>query len=222
MHIIAIAQRKGGVGKTTLAVNLAGELVRRGRSVTLVDADPQASAFDWALPRRLGFVVRNDVPTVAGGVAWVKGIYKSGTDFAIVDSPADLGSVFKLCVEVADLLLLPCGPSSLDLNATKQTVVRAAEIARPLTDGQPPTLLVPTKVDMSVLEGQQIAPELAELGHEVAPHISFDISYVRAFTVGQTISAYAPGSSADLEMRALAEAALRTLGQPVRRPFRAR
>ena len=49
--IIAFLNQKGGVGKTTLATHLAGELVARGRSAVVIDADPQGSALDWAQRR---------------------------------------------------------------------------------------------------------------------------------------------------------------------------
>jgi chromosome partitioning protein len=48
MPILAFAGQKGGTGKTTLAVNVAAELVERGASVLLVDADPQGSSRTWA------------------------------------------------------------------------------------------------------------------------------------------------------------------------------
>jgi chromosome partitioning protein len=67
-HIIALVQRKGGVGKTTLAVSVAGELHRRGRNVALIDSDPQQSACLWAEPGNLNFpvyeVALNDQMTV--------------------------------------------------------------------------------------------------------------------------------------------------------------
>ena len=48
MAIIAVAGRKGGIGKSTIAGNLAAEFVRRGRSVIALDADPQHSLATWA------------------------------------------------------------------------------------------------------------------------------------------------------------------------------
>src|SRR5262249_49316195 len=55
--IVAVAQRKGGVGKTTLAVSIAAELSARANLVALVDTDPQRSASEWARPGLLGFPV---------------------------------------------------------------------------------------------------------------------------------------------------------------------
>ena len=49
--IIALLNQKGGVGKTTLATHIAGELASQGQSVILLDADPQGSALDWTQRR---------------------------------------------------------------------------------------------------------------------------------------------------------------------------
>ena len=50
-RVYSFVNQKGGVGKTTLAVNVAAEKARRGRRVLLLDADPQGSALDWQAQR---------------------------------------------------------------------------------------------------------------------------------------------------------------------------
>ena len=50
--IIGLLNQKGGVGKTTLSVNVAACLARTGARVLLVDTDPQGSALDWAAARQ--------------------------------------------------------------------------------------------------------------------------------------------------------------------------
>ncbi len=87
--IVALLNHKGGVGKTTLALHLAGEWAHQGRRVTLIDADPQGSALDWSeqrvregLPRLFGVVglardtLHREAPTIARGV-----------DHVVIDGP---------------------------------------------------------------------------------------------------------------------------------------
>ena len=128
MIVVVLAQSKGGVGKTTLAVNIAGEIARFGRTVCLIDADPQGSAARWAEPHKLTFPVRREVLSYRREVIWVRDVLKTGSDFVVLDLPAGLNHVFETSVLIADLLVVPSGPSSLDLSSAQLTINKAREV----------------------------------------------------------------------------------------------
>ena len=115
---IAVANQKGGTGKTTLAVNLAAGLHRRGTTV-LLDADPQGSATNWA---RVGGA-DGDLPPVCGLVAAevgsAMGDAAGSYRYVLVDCPPHLQSdTLRRVVEWVDLVLIPVQPSPLDLWAS--------------------------------------------------------------------------------------------------------
>jgi chromosome partitioning protein len=202
--IVATVQRKGGVGKTTIAVCLSGELHARGRRVTLIDADPQQSSLHWAAPRQLPFAVR-DIPFQAERPAhWMKSIIApSADDFLVVDT-ATTEEALHAAVLSAQLILLPCTPSGIDIEATIDTlyIINCIRVQRRL---HVDALLVPNRVDMRTLEGRQFLDAISRLGEDVAPVLGDRTSFVRAFTSGHAVNQYAPGSRADTEVKALAD-----------------
>lgn len=114
-RVIAVINQKGGTGKTTLAINLAGGLARRGRTV-VVDADPQGSAAQWAglgaEDGRSALEVRSTTSDIAGAVKELRG----NADFLVVDCPPTLeGDVAGAAMESADTVLIPVLPSPMDL-----------------------------------------------------------------------------------------------------------
>ncbi|MBN8993901.1 MAG: ParA family protein [Rhizobiales bacterium] len=201
--IIALAQRKGGVGKTTLAVSVAAELSGRGFDVGLVDADPQRSACEWARPGNLGFPVY-EMPFDRDPVtAWARQARGMTGDCIVIDAPPADRAV-GAAVAIADVLLVPCTPSGLDLESTEHTlaIVRAVRERRQAHLG---VALVPNRVDSRTLEGRQVIDELRAFGETVAPPIGNRSAFVRAFSLGCSVSDLAPGEKADLEVRALAD-----------------
>jgi chromosome partitioning protein len=187
--IIAIVQQKGGVGKTTLAISLAGELNRRGARVDVIDADPQKSAVEWAAPGRLPFPV-SDIAIRNGHASdWVKRIQTSPGEVTIIDTPPNEYAM-GVAVAVAELVIVPCTPSGLDLAATQQAI-NAINFARTQRHHNVPVLLVPNRVDLRTLEGQQISEELAKLGEIVTTPIAARRGYVRAFSRGVLPTGYA-------------------------------
>jgi len=172
MAIIAIAGRKGGIGKSTLAGNLAGEFHARKRSVAVLDADPQHSLAAWAAQGQ--GLLAQCVQTVADGdvtqlKAQAKAANKSA-DIVLIDTPPGMPETAYQAMLLSDVILLPCGPSPLDLMALKQSLA-LAEKARAARQKKTRIRFVPSKVAMSTNLSKSLPSTLAEMGRKVLPAI---------------------------------------------------
>ena len=118
-RIIALVNQKGGPGKTTLAMHLAGELARRDARVLVADADPQGTATRWA-------AAAPDEAPFPAAVAGLGGTgarlhrelkkYLAPFDFIVVDCPPSADSPLShSALLVANLALVPVIPSPPDL-----------------------------------------------------------------------------------------------------------
>lgn len=207
--IIGFVHQKGGVGKTTLAICVAGELAKRGRGLTLVDADKSGGARSWSELGKLKFPVIHN-PIKEGEVrAWAHSIKKIRSDTVLIDcAPNDysIGAVAAL----ANVAVLPCGPSGLDIEGTVQALQIIDEVrARrkiPLS-----VVVVPNRIDGRTLEGRQLIEELKEIGETVGPILGYRTDFVRAYSTGEAISTFSPGGPAHREIGALADVLLKHL-----------
>lgn len=203
--ILAIVGQKGGVGKTTTALAIGTEWHRRGRSVVLVDADPQGSLRTW------GEVAAEESKPAPLVVAMGAGLNQPGQlpalaaryDVAVVDTPPRSDGIMRHALAVADVALLPCGPTPVDAwaLATTLSAVEEARIIRPalrafvlLTRISKRTSLGATARE--VLQGSCSLPILrAELGYRTV--------YAEAPAAGLGVTEYDPTSTAADEVRAL-------------------
>lgn len=124
--IVGVLNQKGGVGKTTLSVNLAASLSRTGARVLLIDADPQGSALDWAAARQeapLFSVVGLPRATVHKEIAQIG----QGYDHIIIDGPPRVTDLARSAIMASDVVLIPVQPSPYDIWASDEVVKLIAE-----------------------------------------------------------------------------------------------
>lgn len=197
--IVALLNQKGGVGKTTLAVHLAGEWAHRGRRVTLVDADPQGSALDWSQQRG-----REGLPRLFGTIGLARDtLHREApelardADMVVIDGPPRVAALMRSALLAADLVLIPVQPSPLDgwasaemlalvaeariyrpdllarfvLNRCGARTVLARETAETLADHDPPVLRSTV--------GQRVAFAAAAQGGQLAREIDADSAAAR-------------------------------------------
>jgi chromosome partitioning protein len=121
MPVIVVANPKGGVGKTTLATNIAGCLASQGHAVMLGDVDRQQSSRTW-----LGLRPGGAAPIRAWEVAHDSSIVRppKGTTHVVLDTPAGLhGKRLDEVMKLADKVIVPLQPSIFDIHATHAFVL---------------------------------------------------------------------------------------------------
>jgi chromosome partitioning protein len=208
MSIIAVAGRKGGIGKSTIAGNLAAEFTAMGRTVTALDADPQHSLAAWAtqgkgiLSACVGKVNDGDADELRSLVRNAK----KHSDIVLIDTPPGMPETAYQAALLADLVLLPCGPSPLDLFALKEALSLCLKARAERRSKKPRIRFVPSKVLMNTNLGRNLSSSLKDMGKKVLPPICQRIVVAEAVNEGLTVYEYARGSAAQVEFQELAKA----------------
>lgn len=207
MAILAIAGRKGGVGKSTIAGNLAAEFAAMGNKVAVLDADPQHSLIAWAGQGdgMLAACVEN-VADGAGSLRARAHKAEKDADIVLIDTPPGMPEVTYQAALAADLVLLPCGPSPLDLLALKEALALALKARGERRSKKPRIRFVPSRVVMSTNLGRGLASSLKGMDKKVLPPIGQRVVVAEAVASGLTVLEYAPDSPARQEFHELAKA----------------
>ncbi len=199
-RIIAVAQQKGGAGKTTIAAQLAVAW-SADRSVALMDIDPQSSLTAWH-----GLRIANDknVPEIhlSDVSGWRVGTeldrLRGGYDIVLIDCPPHAETETKNAMRAADLVVIPVQPSPMDVWATTPTASFAkdqgTDVRLVLNRVPPRSRLVETV--QGFLKKDDLALTTATLGNRVA--------FAASMMEGLGVTESEPSSQAADEIRTLA------------------
>lgn len=207
-RIITVAQQKGGSGKTTLTVNLAVALRRRGLSVAVLDTDPQGSLGRWFM-ERLDHQGEDEglefTTSSAWGASYESEKLKKRFDVVLIDTPPKIESDLRPALRVADLVLVPVASSQVDLWATEGVLDLASRERRPV-------LVVLNRTRPNTRLGAEVAQGAAQLGVAVAQaQLANRVAYAETLGRGSAVSEGPPGPARD-EIAALADEILRCVG----------
>lgn len=210
MKVISVLNQKGGVGKTTLSINLAAAFKANGHTVLLVDADPQGSSLDWAAAREpnepLFSVVSCPKPTIHKTVADIG----SGKDFVIIDGAPRVTDLARSCIMASDLVLIPIQPSPYDIWAS-QEIVNLIQEAGTFKPSLQAAFVINRKIPNTAI-GRDVEGALADFQFPVIETtIGQRVIFAESAAVGMSVLEQDSKSQAAKEIRDLTQNVLKML-----------
>jgi chromosome partitioning protein len=201
MRTITIAARKGGVGKTTLAVHLSVLAAKGDKPVLLLDTDPQRSLAWWWRNREASSpaLIECEARELAKIVPTAR---EEGVAFALIDTPPHAENSIADAMRASDLVVIPTRPGPFDLAGVAGTldlVQRVGKRAVAVINHAPPR--TGAGEPAIVIEARQA---LAHMGASVAQTvISQRVAFSHAVISGATVTEYEPDGKAASELHAL-------------------
>lgn len=194
MDVVAVVAQKGGTGKTTLAVSLAVAAEHAGRTVGVVDLDPQASASNWGDRRETDSpVVVSTQPARLGHV--LNAAREQGADLLLIDTPPRAEQAAMAAVKAAEFVIIPCRPAIYDL----ETVATTVELVR--FAGDKPVTVVLNGVPPRGPKREQATEVLTTMGLRVCPTaLGYRAAFDHASALGLSAQEYEPRGKAAREI----------------------
>lgn len=199
MRVVAFASDKGGMGKSTTALNLACAAAEDRMEVAVLDLDPQASVGRWArLRKKAGHPSRPLAETcvpidIEDRLAELRG---AGADLVLLDTAGRDNNAITTAITAADLILIPCHPTDLELSTLGPT------LARLRADQKKHYVLLINWSAGAVRRRADAVAAIERAGGRVAPVVyTHRADYRLALEQGQGVTEFQPDQAAAKEMR---------------------
>ncbi len=195
--IITVENTKGGVGKRTIACNLAAMAAQKGKKVMLIDSDPQASSLNFRGIRESDDITAMAIttPTLHKDLSGFDNF-----DLLIIDSGGRDSVIFRSAILASDVLIIPVLPSVYDIWATSDTI-KIVEEAKMYNEKMVSRFLL-NMVMPNTIMGRDVLEALQE--REEIPlletHIGARQDFKNALAYGKGVVEYAPKSKAAQEL----------------------
>jgi chromosome partitioning protein len=187
MPVVVVANPKGGVGKSTMATNIAGYYASKCHAVMLGDADRQQSSRLWLGLRPSGARPISTWELSEGNIVRPP----KGTTHVVLDTPAGMhGKLFKNALQLADKVLVPLQPSIFDIFATRAFL---DELAQHGKASRIQVGIVGMRVDPRTIAADKLQEFVDALGLPVLGYLRHTQNYIHLAARGLTLSDVAPG-----------------------------
>lgn len=217
-HIISITNQKGGVGKSTVAFNLAAVLADNKNTVFVVDADPQGTVSMWA---KAG--TRHEINKINHCITFTEKPWtpeeilklpqEQNYDFIIIDCGPANNKATKATLVVSNLTIIPISPSPLDINSARSTIELIEEGSVRGAIKTKAYLLISKKIiGTNLAKEVRAACQILKLP-VLRTEISQRVVLCESAIAGQSVLEYAPNSVATKEFINLEKEVRRCLKQ---------
>ena len=196
MRTIVLATQKGGSGKSTLTVGLAGAAIEAGRRVAIIDTDRQATVASWGGRRALA---QPRIERAASGDDIERALpvlRRAGFALVLIDTPATHNDLSVSAIAAAEMCLIPTRPSPADIEASLPTLRAIRELGKPFA-------FVLNQTQPRGYRRSEAAEALNTAGVLALPYIVQRNDHQDALAAGFAVTEFAPDGKAAEEIRGL-------------------